>query len=266
MKAILRVAVILVALAVPLSLPAETTNAVPLPTVDEVLRRLSVQAAKEADAERAFNQRYSYTRTRVTECRNNKGELKKREEEKSKHKPAIPPIEPVGRAPSGEASVAQASDEAQGRRYKRKDFSINDELLGRFVFTLVRREVVKGRPALVLTFQPADRKLPEHDLKDRFINRIAGRVWVDEADYLMVRAQLHLTAPVNLLGGLVGAVHGFTCELNRERTGEGLWFTRALDWYLDGRKLFVRETIEHTERRTEVHPARATEPAKVENP
>ena len=45
-----------------------------------------------------------------------------------------------------------------------------------------------------------------NQITDEFINHAAGRVWVDEQDYAMVKADLHLTDRVNVFGGLVGAV------------------------------------------------------------
>jgi hypothetical protein len=51
--------------------------------------------------------------------------------------------------------------------------------------------------------------------------------------------------------------------MDRERTDERLWFTRALNWRLDGRKLFARETILFAERRTDVRRVQTTEPEPV---
>jgi hypothetical protein len=124
---------------------------------------------------------------------------------------------------------------------------LNEDLLKRFDFTLSGREVVNGRPALIVDFKPASRKPPEKSIKDRFINKAAGRVWVDEADYAMVKADLHLTEKVNVVGGLVGAVAKFTLSIQRERTPEGLWFIRKQNWHLEGREVFIRRQVDYHE-------------------
>ena len=114
------------------------------------------------------------------------------------------------------------------------------------------RDVVNGRPVLIVDFQPARKKLPVRNLKDRFINKAAGRAWVDETDHAVVKADLYLTERVNVVGGLVGAVWKFTCGLIRERTADGLWFTRHSNWHLEGRELWVRRTVDYHEEWTDV--------------
>jgi hypothetical protein len=94
----------------------------------------------------------------------------------------------------------------RGKAFKKDDFALNNDLFGRFDFTVAGREVLNGRSALIVDFQPAKKNVPVRNLKDRFINKAAGRVWVDEADYKLVKADLHLTERVNVVGGLVGAV------------------------------------------------------------
>jgi len=113
---------------------------------------------------------------------------------------------------------------------------------------------VQGRPALVLDFKPASKNLPERNLKDKFINQVAGRVWLDEADAAVAKADLHLTRRVNLVGGLVGAVSKFTCTVARERTEDGYWYVRATHWQLEGREVIFQRIVRYCEERTDVRP------------
>jgi hypothetical protein len=238
----------------------------PLPSLETVLKRVAAQAEKEGENDRAFKQHYAYTRTKVTEYRNAKGDLKKREEKKNVNDPhAAPPkfdSQPTvarTRSPKdteGKDAVTDTHSNVRGKAFEKKDFSLNDDLLNRFQIALTGREMVNGRPALVLDFQPANKKLPERNLKDRFINKAAGRVWVDEEDYALTKADLHLTSKVNVVGGLVGAVWKFNYTFGRERTADGLWFTRSVDWHLEGREVIVRRTVDYHEERTQVRKAR----------
>ena len=107
----------------------------------------------------------------------------------------------------------------------------------------------------MLEFKPAKKNLPERNIKDRFINKAAGRVWVDEADYVIAKADVHLTESVNVVGGLVGAVWKFNYSFDRERTSDGLWFTRAVDWHLEGREVVFRRAIDYHEGKTGVRKA-----------
>jgi len=265
MKSIWQTVARAVLLATPLPLLAERIAEPPLPSVATVLRRVVDQTEKESDNERAFNQRYGYTRTKVTEYRNAKGDFKKREEKKIANHPSGVPVayraQPAGPTPEpnlGEEkseAVTEASSNVRGKAFEKKDFSINDDLLGRFEFDLTGRETINGRPTLLLDFKPANKSLPERNIKDRFINKAAGRVWVDEADYVIAKAEVYLTETVNVVGGLVGAVWKFNYSFDRERTSDGLWFTRAVDWHLEGREVILRRAIHYHEGKTGVRKA-----------
>ncbi len=233
-----------------------------LPPIESVLERVIERAEKEEQNDRLFEQTYSYTRIKTTEFRNVKGELKKNERKESYHDPrtAHAPAQPqraVTRLHSpkyttGNPGTGDTDTRIRGRAVDRKDFRLDDDLLGRFRFTLVGRECVNGRFALVLGFEPKPGKLPERSFKDKFINKAAGRVWVDEQDYAIAKADLYLTEKVNVVGGLVGAVWQFQYRFERQRTSEGLWFTRQVCWHLEGREVFVRRTVDYFEERTDV--------------
>ncbi len=218
--------------------PARSSEPEPLPAVETVLAWVLTRAGQESEPEREFNQAYRYTHTRVTEYRDGDGGLKKREASTSVRQPGLA------------ASPKNAS--ARGRAYEKRDFPPSEELVKRFDFTLSGREVVNGRTALVLDFKPAGSQPAAQNLKERFINRIAGRVWVDETDHVLAKASLRLTEKVNVIGGLVGNVTRLEVSFDRERTVEGFWFTRRSNWHLAGRELFSQRTIDFQEQKTDV--------------
>src|SRR6185503_3018967 len=81
-----------VRLATPLALLTQCLPDPPLPPLAAVLNAVERQIEKESENERAFNQRYDYTRTKVTEYRNGNGELKKREEKIIANNPSAVPV------------------------------------------------------------------------------------------------------------------------------------------------------------------------------
>jgi hypothetical protein len=234
------------------SLPAQNSTA-PLPPMEVVMQRALERAAKEDDNDREFNQHYDYTRVRLTEFRNSKGELKRHEEKRTAEgvdKNTMTRPTPVAAPETVEtdAPLSESHSNIRGKALQVKDYSLTN-LVSRFQFTLIGREVVNGRPSLVLDFQPAAKVLPVHSYKDRFINKAAGRVWVDEADYAIAKANLHLTQQVNVLGGLVGAVWKFTYSFDRERTPEGFWYARHVDWHLEGREVVFHRIVDYHEQK-----------------
>ena len=258
----------LLALAVLLSLvrlaPAQTndvslSDAKPLPTMDFLLQQVVARAVKEDTNDDLFAMNYQYTRTRTWEYRNSSGQLTSHEEKSSvENKPLRiaaraarlaaesrptppPPVVP-------DEPVSETHSNIRGKALKVKDYSIPN-LIKRFQFTLVGREMLNGRPTLVANFKPINDHLPVNQFADKFINKAAGRVWIDEEDYAIAQAHLYLTQQVDVLGGLVGAVWKFTYAFTRVRTPEGYWFARNMDWHLEGREVVFNRIVDYHERK-----------------
>jgi hypothetical protein len=237
----------------------------PLPALDHVLDQVLERARVETRNEHDFKQLYAYRLVRVRDEFNAKGNLRNRKERNRNHEPD-PTIEPDLSLPDPGAPAPNGFDEQDeaaaaaamqtGRAFDKSDFPLTRDLLDRFSFSLVGRDSSGDRPALILDFQPADTKQPVRQFKDRFINRAAGRVWVDEADFAIARAELRLSEPVHVVGGLVGTVRRFNLSLVRDRTAEGLWHSSTVYWRLEGRQLFARKVIEYNERMEDLRLAR----------
>jgi len=256
LKRFCRELMVAVLLAGPLPLLAANADA-SLPTFDSLLQHVLQRAKAESDNDRAFDARYRYARTKVTEYRNSASQLKKREANTSVHVPA--PAAPTPANPTPATTVAPKPDpgkteavsdtysNVRGQQIKKSDIVLNQDLVSRFQFTLVGRELLNGRPAFAVDFVPANKKLPERNLKERFINKAAGQIWIDAADYSLVKADLHLTQQVNVGWGLVGAVWKFHYGFQRERTADGLWFPSEVDWHLEGREVIINRIVDYHE-------------------
>jgi hypothetical protein len=220
-----------------------------------VLSNVCRVATQEQANERTFKSRYSFLRTRTTREFDGKGCVVK---ETTKKNPNNPPLSPASYVvPSSRLAVSTNASGATtvktgGQGFEKSDFVLNDELFNRFDFTIVRREQIDGRNTLLVEFKPANKKLPSHSLKDRFLAKTAGKVWVDESDWNLARGDFNLMEKVNVVGGLVGAVKNFNYRFDRQRTEDGLWFTRKVHWRLEGRELFSGKVIEYDENRTDV--------------
>lgn len=217
-------------------------------TAKDILTRILAQADAEVAARREFEQTHAYVVEKVTERRDEANRLRDRKVEREEHDPRT---EPVG-------------DSGKGHGYREKDFKVEQAMLDRYRITLAGVEEVNGRPAWALEFEPADPPAPAHGIKERFLNQTAGRVWVDQEDGTMARLELRLVKPVNVIGGLVGAVKACQVFVQRERASSGLWFNAHMRWRLEGRRLLVTNVMVFEERRTEVR--QVIEPATEESP
>ena len=253
---------------------ASLADAKPLPTMDYLLQQVVARAIKQEDKnDNLFDMNYQYTRVRTWEYRNSRGELRSREEKRSvENKPMrlaakaarqaassqpAPPPPPVVK----DQPVSDTHSNIRGKALKVKDYSIPN-LVKRFQFTIVGREMLNGRPSLVADFKPINDHLPVNSFADKFINKAAGRVWVDEEDYAIAKAQLHLTEQVDVFGGLVGAVWKFNYAFTRLRTTEGFWFARCMDWHLEGREVVVNRIVDYHERKLDEQRIMATTAAR----
>ena len=234
-----------------------------LPTADEVIKRAVERSEKEAQNDIDFKKRYYFVRNKLTEIRNLEGELKKSDPRISTNYPtkvvAAPATEPeevvktvVVRSPKDERFASSGAGKATARKFDKNQFQFNDDLVGRYDFKMVGREVTNGYSLLVLDFEPKKKKLPENGIKDRLINRVAGRVWVDEREYAIKQCKLHLLESVSIVGGIVGEAQKFDYSFDRERTEDGLWYVRTSSWNLEGREVIVHRRAEYRESRTEV--------------
>jgi len=225
-----------------------------LPPVRTVVERAWLRAQQEPENDRAFNDTYGFTRSKTTEYRNIRGNLTKRNSKISVNEPAPRPGPDRAEAVAGTAWTTNAAS-ADTSKHKR-DLLTTTNLVNRFTFELQGREFIEGRPVFVVAFKPAGPNLPAPTLKDRFLNKAAGRVWVDAEEYVLVKADVHLTESVSVVGGLVGTVHKFNLSFGRERTEDGLWYTRLVNWHLEAREVVVERVIDSVETRTDVRKVR----------
>jgi hypothetical protein len=112
------------------------------------------------------------------------------------------------------------------------------EILERYDFTAVGREPVDGRPAVVLEFKPLPGK---RDIKgDNVLRTLTGRIWVDEAEQEVARAQLRNTAPVKFAGGLGASLHTLESLLEYRKVDDRVWLPLKEETTATGRILLLK--------------------------
>ena len=223
-----------------------------LPPVDTVIQRVMQTSATETSEYHLFNQHYTYTRQKTTEFYDFSGNLKDRQIRESTNTPSpqvvIPASQPTLRQVAYHKDAPGADGPSvHGVSLGKKEDLLNPDLIKRYTITIVGREMINGRPALIVDFKPASDSLPILNIKDRFLNCIAGRAWVDEGDYVLEKVEVHLTQKVSALGGLIGSVSKFTLSFDRDRTADGFWFTRDLNWHVEAREATYERVVIHHE-------------------
>ena len=230
------------------------TTSSPLPPLQTVLQRVMETSEVENAQYHVFNQHYFYTRDKVTEFYDGAGKLKQRHEKQSTNSPApllilsMPAPTPAPQAVSMRKEAQKADPpNIHGVALGKKEDLMNPDIVKRFKLTLVGRDTINGRSALIVDFAPASDALPILNIKDRFINSVEGRAWVDEQDFTLEKVELHLKQKVSVLGGVAGSVSKFTFSFDRERTPDGFWFVRDLNWHVEAREATIQRVVDHRE-------------------
>ena len=188
-----------------------------LPTADDVLREL----VKRSQSQGILQSRgyYLCMKQTVTEDFDSSGRVTERKVKVSESHP----------------NPSETKD--ANKWTSQNGINLNEDLLRRYQFTLLRREILNGRPAFLLTFVPRDPPPPVHHFQDRLLNRATGTLWIDEQDYELVKANLCLSEPVSF--GILGAVDALAFGFERLHTDDGNWLMKWTDTFFKGRKFVI---------------------------
>lgn len=115
------------------------------------------------------------------------------------------------------------------------------DLAQRFEFRVLGREQVRGRTAFVMSFAPdTSKELPEDEDEDRFLNALAGKVWIDAEDYAIARIHARLTHTVRFGLGLLAYFKKINIRLDQRRNARGQWLPLRSETYVWGRSLLLK--------------------------
>ena len=131
--------------------------------------------------------------------------------------------------------------EASGERLETNDerqIRFSEDLMGRFVASVLGEEIVAGERCWVIAFQPREGKLPQKNRLDKALNKSAGRVYVTQTDYGVIRIDFELLRPVRYLWGMIASLSKASGRLEFERVEDSVWLPRTFDLRTDVRVLF----------------------------
>jgi hypothetical protein len=112
-------------------------------------------------------------------------------------------------------------------------------LLERYDFRAVGRDTVAGRPAIVLEFapRPGERKIEN----DRFLRQVQGRLWVDEAEQEVARAELANLAPMKIGWGLKASVSSLSIRIEFRKIDDAVWLPAEDETTVSGRMVLFKK-------------------------
>lgn len=107
------------------------------------------------------------------------------------------------------------------------------------VFTNPRREVLDGRPTVVLTYA-GDPHAKTRNTFESVVRDLTGTVWIDEAERVLVRAEGEFRDDFKIGGGLVANIHkGTQFHFKAARLADTVWLPAVVDARGSARFLLV---------------------------
>jgi len=127
----------------------------------------------------------------------------------------------------------------------------NSAMVAKYNWRLLGSEPIDGRPAYIFSFEPKSKDLPINRMADRILNKLAGKIWFDEEEFEIVRADAHLSGEASMWGGLAGTLRRGDIFYEQVRMEDGAWLMRKSHVNLDGRivvkSVHFRSTEENTD-------------------
>ena len=126
-----------------------------------------------------------------------------------------------------DAKVAKAEaageHEARMAELRRKEQTFLDEIFRLYEFRMAGREILDGRPAIVMTYAARSDFKPT-TRGGRILKSFEGRVWIDERDRQLVRADGHLVDTVSFGLGVLARLHkGAMASFTRRKVNDEIW-------------------------------------------
>ncbi|HVY91331.1 MAG TPA: hypothetical protein VHA14_01230 [Bryobacteraceae bacterium] len=97
-----------------------------------------------------------------------------------------------------------------------------------------RREMFRGRPTLVFDFE-GDPKAKANGMDQNAAKKLAGTVWIDEADRQVARLEVRFYDNFRIGGFLANVQKGTSMNVDQTRIGDGLWMQTGSEDHLAAR-------------------------------
>lgn len=137
--------------------------------------------------------------------------------------------------------VRNAPMERLQRRSTPPSRSDLEDAIATLDFTMVRREVLDGHPAVVVKFAPRRGARPQ-TREGRIARTFTGLVWVDEDAKEVVRVEATTIDDLSFGYGLFARLgKGTTVTTVRRQIGDGLWMPISVHFKGEGRALIFRK-------------------------
>lgn len=116
-----------------------------------------------------------------------------------------------------------------------------DDLPNAFDIVIAGREMLNGRPTLVVKFQPKQKPKPRTEIGKVLFPKTGGKAWVDEQDARLQRLEVHYLGDVKLgFGLLLNISKDSEQELEWTKVNDEVWLPLRYEIRIKGRIILAK--------------------------
>ena len=137
-------------------------------------------------------------------------------------------------------------------RERQEEQDVIDDVFAVYEIRLIGREMLDGRPTLVTSLTPRKQARTKSDA-GKFLKKVRGKAWVNEADRQVVRTELEAVDDITFGFGLLARMQkGSTMMFRRTLVNGEIWLPAEAQYSVVGKTLVFREfSLESTTRFSE---------------
>ncbi len=141
---------------------------------------------------------------------------------------------------------------ARTARERQEEQDVIDDVFAVYEIRLIGREMLDGRPTLVTSLTPRKQARTKSDA-GKFLKKVRGKAWVNEADRQVVRTELEAVDDITFGFGLLARMQkGSTMMFRRTLVNGEIWLPAEAQYSVVGKTLVFRKfSLESTTRFSE---------------
>jgi hypothetical protein len=133
-----------------------------------------------------------------------------------------------------------ASDKAKEEKDRAEERRYLHEVPEAFDLTLQGTEQIGGRPVWIIGAQPRRGYKPKLK-RAELLTHLRGKIWVDQADYQWVKAEVTVIDPISFGLGLLRLAPGAVLNFEQVRVNDEVWLPSRVSIRADARVAYLRK-------------------------
>ena len=137
--------------------------------------------------------------------------------------------------------------EIRGRKFD----LYRDKFIPRFIGT----ELIADRPAYIIQLVPDSSYKLKNATVDRMMNQMLIKLWIDQDEFQVAKAEIELTRPISFLAGIAASLREIKFTIHQKRLTPEIWVDQNVSAFIDVRILIGTFRFRMTSESSDFKPA-----------